>query len=96
MCTAWTYSYELGLKTAHRTARVTGVPLFHLLGSETEWKMQIIPQQLTPTYRALTGCEWPLNAKHTFGIAMWLTRDERANLPGSSARKRPLAPIARK
>ena len=44
---------------------------------------------------ALTGYEWPLNAKHTFGIAMWLTRAERANLPGAPARKRSAAVVAR-
>ena len=43
---------------------------------------------------ALTGYEWPLNAKHTFGIAIWLTRAERANLPGAPARKRPFAVVA--
>ena len=62
---------------------------------ETEWKTHIIPQQLTPAHMTLTGYEWPLNAKHTFGIAMWLTRAERANLPGSLARKRPAADVAR-
>ena len=40
-------------------------------------------------YMALTGRDWPLIAKHTFAIAMWLTRAERANLPGSPSRNRP-------
>ena len=55
-----------------------------------EWD---IPQQLAPQYMQLTGRDWPLKAKQTFDIAMWLTRAERDNLFGLPARKRSFAVV---
>ena len=53
------------------------------IGNVKEWETEIIPQELTPEY----GREWPLGAKSTFKIAMWLITTERYRLPGGGKRR---------
>ena len=53
------------------------------IGNVKEWETEIIPQELTPEY----GSEWPLSAKRTFRIAMWITKADRYKLPGGGKRR---------